>query len=334
MEPPKRSSHGCLWAAGITLVLLVGLFVVGFAVARLAFRQSPLVGQTMGADEYPELEEVWSYGSGATKVVRIPLTGMILLGERDGFFSSTVGCADQALRSIQRATHDPDVKAIILEINSGGGEITSSDILYNALKDFKKGRPDRRVVAVMGDVAASGAYYVALAADHIVAHPTTITGSIGVLIQTVNIRELGQKIGIKDVTIKSGENKDILNPFGELTEEQRAMLQGLVDELHDRFVMLVGDSRHLIEDDVRRFADGRVFTATKAVDLGLVDQIGYWNEAMAKTAELVGVTEVKVYRYEERFSFSAFLKAFGKWNPVSELLAAGSRSRLMYMWQL
>jgi len=172
-----------------------------------------------------------------------------------------------------------------------------------------------------------------VAADYIFAHPTAITGSIGVLIQTYNLKELGQKIGIKDVTIKSGANKDMLNPLNDLTEEQRGMLQDIVDELHARFVEIVADNRELAEDEVRDIADGRVFTAGAAVDFGLVDELGYWGDAVAKTAELLKVDRVKVYRYEEAFSLTSLLRSAARWNPASALFPPVSRSRLMYLWQ-
>jgi len=288
----------------------------------------------MGADEFPDLKEVWAYGSGDTKVVSIPLHGMIMLGENDGGFFSSINSAQMALLSIHRATHDPDVRALLLRVDSGGGGITASDVLYKALLDFKASDPRRRVIAVFGDVAASGAYYVALAADHIIAHPTTITGSIGVLIQTFNAQELGQKIGIKDITVKSGKNKDILNPLGEFTEEQRAMLQELVDELHGRFVELVAEGRKLSPDSVRALADGRIYSATQALELGLVDELGYWEDGIANAARLLGVDEVKVYRYEQEFSLSAFFKSFQNFNPVQRFLRQTSQPRLMYLWTL
>ena len=334
MEPPKKSRHGCLWAIIIlqALVLAAGVAtVIGIGMVSLLFREveSPRVG----VDESPELTEVWSCGAGDVKVVRIALHGMIVLGQEEGFLSSTVGSADQALRAIHRATHDSEVKALILEVDSGGGGITASDVIYKALLDFKKAQRGRKIVAVFGDVAASGAYYVSLASDCIVAHPTTITGSIGVLIQTLNLKGLGEKVGIKDVTIKSGANKDILNPFGEMTAEQRQLLQGLVDELHSRFVSLVAQGRKLPEDQVRAFADGRIFSASKAMDLGLVDQIGYWEDAMAKTSDLLGARSIKVYRYEQGFSLSAFLKSVETWDPVSNLLLSRPQTRLLYLWQ-
>ncbi|MBN1558078.1 MAG: S49 family peptidase, partial [Lentisphaerae bacterium] len=173
------------------------------------------------------------------------------------------------------------------------------------------------------------AYYVALAADHIVAHPTTLTGSIGVLVQSINARELGEKIGVRDVTIKSGPDKDILNPLGELTPAQRTMLQNIVDTLHARFVTLVAERRGLNPARVQSLADGRIMTAERAASFGLIDEIGYWEDAVRRTAELLEADEIKVYRYEEEFSLSAFLRAAQRWNPEAALRRLGG-TRLLY----
>jgi protease-4 len=264
----------------------------------------------------------------------VPLKGLILLDGEGDWFGAAAGTAEMALRAIRRATCDDEVMALILEVDSGGGGITASDLLFDALQEFREAHEGRKVVAVFHDVAASGAYYVALAADCIVAHPTTVTGSIGVLIQSFNLKELGQKIGLKDVTIKSGSNKDILNPFTDLSPEQHAMLQEIVDELHGRFVRLVATQRQLPEEQVRALADGRIFTASTALSLGLVDELGYWQDAVAKTAELLGVDEVKIYRYEERLSLAAFLRAATHWDPASDLFLRLGRARLLYLWQL
>jgi protease-4 len=221
-----------------------------------------------------------------------------------------------------------------MDIDSGGGGITASDILYKALLDFRAAQEGRVVVAVFNDVAASGAYYIALAADHIIAHPTTITGSIGVLMQSMNVKDLAQKIGIRDVTIKSGDNKDLLNPFNEMSPEQRDMLQGLVDEFHSRFVRLVAEGRDLPEAQVRELADGRIYSANDAEELGLVDQIGYWSDAVAKTTELLDVEQVRVLRYEKEISFSSLFRGMEQENPMSKILQSLSRTRLMYLWEM
>jgi protease-4 len=337
VEEKRRSRRGCFWFALILSVLMLivgGMLIAGVVTVGRSFAM-PARSAGVGEDEYPNLKEVWAGGEGKTKVVKIALRGLILLDVEEGFFGPRVGSADLALRSIHRATHDADVKAIILDIDSGGGGITASDILYKALLDFKEAQTGRQVVTIMNDVAASGAYYVALASDFIVAHPTTITGSIGVLIQSFNLRELGEKIGIKDVTIKSGANKDMLNPLKDMTDEQRRMLQSVVDELHSRFVALVAESRKLPEEHVRRMADGRIFTAGTAKSAGLVDEIGYWKDAVTQTACLLNVDEVKIYRYEEPISFASLFRASEKgMNPLSQLLSRPPHARLMYLWEM
>ena len=289
-----------------------------------------------GEDDAPSLGEVWSSGSGDTKVVRIPLTGLIFLGEDGGWLGESAGAAATALRAIKRATYDPDVEGILLEIDSGGGGITASDIIYQALLDFKKAQKGRVVVALMGDIAASGAYYIALAADRIVAHPTTLTGSIGVIMQTYNLQELARKVGVKDVTIKSGENKDLLNPFQEVKTNQLAMIQGVIDAMHSRFVRLVASSRKLPEEEVRRLADGRVFVADDAVTNKLIDAIGYRADAEETMADLLNAEGLHVVRYEEQVSFFDLLRhrpGFGMRLKLSDLLGA-EETRLMYRWSL
>ncbi|MCE9615498.1 MAG: signal peptide peptidase SppA [Lentisphaerae bacterium] len=336
-DGPKKSRHGCLW---LTVALCAVLVIAGTVIvlAALAVGRSLHLGSSVarewGADEFPDLNEVWAYGSGDSKVVTIPIRGFITLDEGGDLLGDAGMSSQLALLAIRRATHDDEVRAIILDVDSGGGGITASDILYQALMDFRAAQDGRVVVAIFGDVAASGAYYIALAADHIVARPTTVTGSIGVLMQSLNARQLGDKIGVHDVTIKSGRNKDLLNPLEDLTEEQRALLQGIVDDLYARFVGLVAERRDLPEDKVREFADGRVITSAEALRLGLIDEIGYWNDAMAATSDLLEVDDIKVFRYEETFSFSSFLRVAQRWQPVSSLLGRAGRVRLLYQWQM
>ena len=334
MEKRKRSPRGCFWGLFIlqsSVLAVLLLIVVVMVAADASF--SPGDRRKLGLDQSPRMTEVWSWGQGDTKVVRIPLRGMILLGENDGFFP-VLGSADMALKSIRHATHDQDVRAIIMDVDSGGGGITASDIIYKALLDFKRAAPGRKVVVIFGDVGASGALYVALAGDHIVAHPTTMTGSIGVMMQSFNLQEMAAKLGIRDVTIKSGANKDILNPLGELTDEQRRILQGMVEHLHDRFVQLVAEGRELSLRKVRELADGSVFIAADALELGLVDEIGYWEDAVAVTAGLLGVDHVKVFRYEQGFSLSSMFRSAAQWNPLSSTLNRMAGPKLMYRWEL
>jgi len=313
------------------LLLLVAVFVAFSGAHLLRNLKSPL--HQYGEDEFPQMEEIWSTGAGETKVVNIPIQGGIFLGDgEEGLIPSSGNPTAAALRAIRRATLDSDVKGIILTIDSGGGGITASDILYEALLQFKDQDPERRIVAVFGDVAASGAYYIAMAADYIIAHPTTITGSIGVLLQTLNFKTLGDKIGVRDVTIKSGLNKDMLNPLQDVSPEHTNLLQDVVDQLHTRFVNLVAEGRDMPESEVRAIADGRIFSADDALKLKLVDELGYWQDAQDKLAELLNVESVKVYRYEEAFSLSSLFQAAAAL-PRTARAALESHPRLLYQWQ-
>ena len=248
------------------------------------------------------------------KAVRIPLSGTIDLSGGD---FGEEGDTETALRSIRRATEDPDVDAILLLVDSGGGGITASDILYNALREFRASDPNRRIVVLMGDMACSGAYYASLPADRILAHPTTITGSIGVILPSYNVRQLADKLGIADVSIQSGENKSILNPMRDLTDAQRAMLQQTVDELHARFTSLVVLHRGLPAERVKALADGRIYTARQALGHKLIDDIGYLADAENAVVSLLGGKHpVEFYEYEHKLSLRDLFATPSFWGSV------------------
>ncbi len=334
MPPPvphvrKRPGCGCLLLVIIQTVIIA--LLAGTLLGRLSvedYRKLHFGGPHFGADELPPLNEKWSEGRGNTKIVRIPLTGMIMLDDSARIWS-TGGSASFALKSIRRATNDPEVLGLILEIDSGGGGITASDILYNALLEFKAADPRRRIVCIFGDVAASGAYYVALAGDRIIAHPTSITGSIGVLIQALNLRELAGKIGISDVTIKSGDHKDLLNPLRDIDPEQYAMLQEMVDQLNARFAGLVEKHRTIPEEARPLLNDGRIMLADQAVEAGLIDQIGYWKDARLAMAELLQKDDLVIFRYDEPMRLSGLLRRIEGFNPFT-ILQQPREARFLY----
>ncbi len=340
-----KKGRGC----GFGCLLILGVFVgIGLIVAvMLASGLSTLglsggpgsggffkhggFGREAGEDEYPDMVETWSAGDGDVKVVRIPVTGMIMLGGNDWY----AGNATTVLRSIRRATHDSEVAGLILEIDSGGGGITDSDIIYKALLDFKAAREGRAVVTLMGDIAASGAYYIALASDCILAHPTTLTGSIGVIMQSYNFKALAEKLGVRDVTIKSGANKDMLNPFQDVKPEQQELLQQVIGAMHERFVSLVAENRRLPKETVATLADGRVFLADDALRNKLIDGIGYSADAQRKIAELLGTDAVIVYRYDEHVTLMDLFSrpGLGVSLDLNRLLREGEKdARLMFRW--
>ena len=202
------------------------------------------------------IREIWSSGYGDVKVVRLELSGLIMRGAEEKLFGVATDPVETLLRQIRCATEDEAVRAILLEVDSPGGAVTPSDEIYEALRRFRASEEGRFVVVHVRDVGASGAYYVAMAADYLMAEPTAIVGSVGVIMQSLNMKGLSDKIGLSAVTIKSGENKDLLNPFEEVNTNQVALLQEVVDGMQDRFAELVVEARGL-ED--RALLDGRIF---------------------------------------------------------------------------
>ena len=216
--------------------------------------------------------------------------------------------------------------------------MTASDILYHELSTFKS-RRKIPVVASILDVGASGGYYVALAADRIVAHPTTVTGSIGVLMLRINSAGLLEKIGVSASYITSGRLKDMGSPFRTMSDEERALFQALIDQFYGRFVALVAKERRLDEARVRSFADGRVYTAAEAERLGLVDRIGYLDYAIALAKQAAGLTEARIVAYHRPRQYRATIYSTAE--PPASSAAAGitdlaqvvvSGPRLLYLW--
>src|SRR3989339_477056 len=305
----KPKSNTWKWAIGIPSALIM-LWIIMTLISGETTGNSGIFNiERQGMDEFPGMHEIWSFGKGDTKVARIDITGVIMQGKQGSLFSVSRDPVETAIRMIRTATQDNDIKGIILVVDSPGGGITASDIIYNELKKFKKNNPSRKIVALFGDVAASGGYYVASAADFIIAHPTTITGSIGVLISSLNFKGFGDRYGIKSISITSGKNKDMLNPLKDLTDEQQKLLQFTIDDMYKRFVQVVSEGRSMPEDDVKKIADGRILTASEALENKLIDRIGYWDDAMDETCNILKVKSIKEIRYQEQFTFASIFEA-------------------------
>jgi len=240
-------------------------------------------------------------GSGGGKVALIDLEGILHNESEESLLSSQDSAVVAFVEKLKLAEADPEVKAVVVRVDSPGGDVTTSDILHNELLGFRA-RKNVPVVAAFMGVSASGGYYVAAACDAIVAHPTTITGSIGVIALHVSLTGLLDKIGVKVVALKSGERKDAGSIFRDLTEEDRKYLQGLVDQYHKRFVEVVARGRRgrLSEPEVRALADGRVFTAPQALEAKLVDRVGYLKDAVAEASSRAGLKDPALVMYSRR----------------------------------
>ncbi|MBQ9694121.1 MAG: signal peptide peptidase SppA [Kiritimatiellae bacterium] len=217
------------------------------------------------------------------------------------------------LQQIEAAIDEEGVKGLLLVVNSPGGSVTASDNLYHALERFKAAQPGRKVFVIGGDLVASGAYYLAMQADWLRVQPTSVVGSIGVILPGLNIATLAQRLGIADNSIASGASKDIGNPLKPVDPAHNAVLKTVVDGMYARFTDLVAKGRKMEIGKVRSLADGRVFTAEDAKRCGLVDDIGYEDTMTAKIAELFGCKSEEVYLYsptENKTSFRYWINAF------------------------
>jgi protease-4 len=287
------------------------------------------------------LEEETVEGKGSSKILLLDLSGV--LSEDLPSFSlgappPRVPLLARVREELQKAEKDDRVRALIVRINSPGGTITASDVLYHELLAFKERRKVPVIAAIM-DVGASGGYYAALAADTIVANPTTVTGSIGVVMVTVNAQGLLEKIGVAPLAIKSGPMKDAGSPFRALTEPERAVFQSIIDEMYGRFVGLIVRARKLPEDRVRAAADGRVYTAEQALRLGLVDRIGYLEDVVALAKERAGLSEARVVMYHRPKEYRANIYSATPTPSTAESTLAqfaaalgGGGPRFLYLW--
>jgi protease-4 len=193
------------------------------------------------------------------------------------------------------------VKAIVLRIDSPGGGVGPAQEIH---AEVKKAQQEKKVLVSMGSVAASGGYYVACAADRILANPGSITGSIGVIVESLNVEELLRKLGLRSTVVKSGKHKDIGSPLRPMTEEEKKLLQGVIDSVHDQFIRAVAEGRKLPVEKVRQLADGRIFSGDQAKSLGLVDELGNLEDTIALAAKMAGIKGEPEVLYPEKKKFS------------------------------
>jgi protease-4 len=277
------------------------------------------------------------------KVALIDVEGLIANAKTGSLLSSGDNPVSLFKERLDAAADDDKVKAVVIRINSPGGAVTASDIMYRDLCRFreKTGKP---VVACMMDVAASGGYYLAMGCDKVYAHPTTVTGSIGVIMSLYNAHGLMAKVGLASDPIKSGPNKDLGNPGRPMTAEERAILQGMVDGFYGQFVKVVAEGRNLAEGRVRSLADGRVYTGLEAQELGLVDEIGYLDDAIDCALSLACLKDARVVAYDRGSGCRGCVYASGPKIPseiavkievpgLSALAGGPTGAAFMYLWE-
>lgn len=290
----NKTTFGCLLAALIVgLAVSIGLNFMQF----VAMAASQLPGNPQPHAPMQEKLEVAASKTNVTdKIVHLDLDGVITSVRAGGLFESALPSVDTLKRSLEQAVKDKNVKAIVLRINSPGGEVTASDILYAAVKKAAEKKP---VVVYMDAVAASGGYYIACGASKVVASETTLTASIGVIMESMSYHDLFGKVGLATQTFKSGPFKDTLSGSRPMRDDERLYVQGLVDTMYDRFLGIVSEARKVPKDVLKNtVADGRVVTGRQALQAKLVDQIGYVEDAYEEARKLGGAPDAAVVKYE------------------------------------
>lgn len=271
------------------LILLISLTACSGPQVRL-FREAP-----------EPLREFTLEGVGKDKILLIPVTGLISDMPKKGVLRTSPSLVEQVVLQLNKAEKDKQIKAVLLKINSPGGTITASDLLYHEIMSFKE-KTGAKIIISMMDIAASGAYYMSLPADKIMAHPTSVTGSVGVIFLQPRVTGLMDKLGLGVDVKKFGKNKDMGSPFRESSEEEQKLLQKAVNDFGERFIRLVQKHRNLDQRALTDVATGRIFLADDALKLGLVDTIGYLSDAVKESKKVAKVPDdarVIVYRRAE-----------------------------------
>jgi protease-4 len=303
---------GCL-----SIFLFVALCVSLFVNLVLMVTTFQRLGGIREPEPIPRFREILlQRGARATtdKIAVITMRGLISSSLPGTVTDSMV---DDMRAALQQARDDSRVKAIVLEIDSPGGEVTASDAIYSALVKVRARKP---VVVYMDSLAASGGYYVSCGGKFLMASDTTITGSIGVIIQTLNYEQLFNKIGLASVVFKSGKFKDMLNGARPITPEERELVQSFIMKTYDKFLGIVAKERNLPADLLRNtIADGRILSGKDAFEHKLIDGLGELEDAFGKAKELGNAPDAKVVKYGPPFSLSRFFRIFGETDSKIEL---------------
>ena len=253
------------------------------------------------------------------RIAIIDVTGVILNANKPGLIMQGDNPVSDFAEKLQAAANDPRVAAVILRLNTPGGAVTASDAMYREVQRFKEqtGKP---VIALMMDVAASGGYYLACSADHIIAYPTTVTGSIGVIVQTLTVKPALDRIGIHAEAMTSGRNKAAGSPLATLTDDHRAVFQKLVDDFYERFIDVVKQARpNIPEEHFADVTDGRVVGGEEAHTLGLVDELGDIHDAFASAKRAANIEHADLVRYHRPLDYVGSPYGHANQQPMTQI---------------
>ncbi|MCA1032347.1 signal peptide peptidase SppA [Bacillus timonensis] len=337
---------GKRWAAlGIAAGLFIFSILINFATAVAfndlgnwseEFSNELFVGS---GEEF--LETTVIEGTGTDKILVLSVNGVIQDSGQDvpSYFSTVSYQHRTFLKMIEHATEDDSVQGIILRVNSPGGGVVESAEIHNKLVQFQE-KTEKPIYVSMGTMAASGGYYISTPANKIFAAPDTLTGSLGVIMQGINYSGLAEKYGVTFETIKSGPFKDIMSPTREMTEEERNILQSMVDNAYTGFVDVIASGRELTESKVREIADGRIYDGRQAKNLNLIDELGYFEDVVIAMKDDFNLGDIPVVEYESNYGFGSFLsmstqKLFGEdiqMATLMKLLSQPNSPRMMYLY--
>ncbi len=320
---PRRGRGWMIFAIILLVLLLISLFGNFAQLVSQALTFKGGLSNGISREVGPNLEECLIKDNDASSKIAVVTVDGIISGQTVD--QSGNNLVDVIQAQLDRAKDDRRVKAVILKVDSPGGEVLASDEIYRAINDFQKDS-SKPVVCSMGSLAASGGYYISSPCRWIVANDLTITGSIGVILHTWNYRGLMDKIGLQPEVFKSGKFKDMLSGERETNEipaEERVMVQGLIDVTYQKFKDVVADGRNAAHTrnkkdgrplalDWTNYADGRVLSGTQAYDLGFVDQIGDFQDAVNRTKAIAGIQKANLIEYRERYDISNFLRLLGQ----------------------
>ena len=340
MDTEKGCMIGCLgMIAGIGVIVagVVAVLVLGVIAMDRGGDADDTFGTTRSEREKTG-KKIWVCGEGnedAPKILRVKISGVISDME-ENLFGREKSSALSALKKIRAATQDEEIQGLYLLLDTPGGEVTLSDIIADAVQRFKQADTNRFVLVEMGSLCCSGGYYIAAGADYIIAHPTTITGSIGVIMGTINAAELAKKIGIESVVIATGTNKAMLDPLKPVDQEHVKIFQKAVDADYERFLSIVSKGRKIPVDKLRPIADGRILNAEEAKKLKLIDAIGYSEDAEAQLAKMAKADEIRIIRYKDELTWrdlfdDTFLSSQGMGRALRRAATSARHTQLSFI---
>ncbi|MFB3926817.1 MAG: signal peptide peptidase SppA [Syntrophales bacterium] len=293
------------------------------------------------------LQEKVLEGEGASKILLVEVAGVISEQEKQKKMGLTeeVSLVAQIKEELQKAEKDKLVAGVLLKIDSPGGTVTASDMIYHELMAFKK-KTGKRVFACITGLGTSGGYYIASAADEIMAHPTALTGSIGVIAMKMNVHGLLEKVGVKNETFKSGSMKDLLSPFRPSSPQEVEVMQTIINQLYKRFidVIVTGRNGALKREAVEKLADGRIYTAEQAFNNKLIDHIGYMDDAISRLKKSLKLSQARIIVYVrpghyKGSIYSSYPASTSSWPLNFSLIQIGSDGvsplpevKFMYLW--